>query len=421
MINRLKPKSDFARNVVTLMTGTAIAQAIPIAIMPILTRLYTPEDFGLLALFMALFSILSTISTGRYELAVMAPATNEKAQDVVFLSILVALGVLMVTGPPIWLFNSEIASLLGNPEIGVWLCLLPLIVFSSGVYQSIDYWLNRQNRYKDMAGNKLIQAGSVSLAQAMLFHISRAGLVLGSVMGWVLSALFVVRKSRLQFRDFDFRLSRKMAIRYKEYPLFQAPFSLLNSMSSQAPIFFITKAFDAGIVGFYSLVIRILSAPAALIAKSTGQVYFQRVSLHARSAPELLLNDLYEVGMKLFVIALMVFTPVLFYGAEMFIMVFGDGWAQAGAYAQVLVIAIAVKFVVSPLSTIFMAIDKIKVGAFWQLVYFLTTILMLFLAVLFEFETFVWIYVVHELFLYTFYFMLMIYSVKAYIYSNMDV
>jgi len=50
MINKLKLKSEFAKNVLTLMTGTTIAQAIPIAISPILTRIYTPEDFGVFAL-----------------------------------------------------------------------------------------------------------------------------------------------------------------------------------------------------------------------------------------------------------------------------------------------------------------------------------------------------------------------------------
>jgi O-antigen/teichoic acid export membrane protein len=86
MLNKLKPKSEFSRNVLTLMTGTTIAQAIPIAISPILTRIYTPEDFGVFALYMSVVSIVSVVATGRYELAIMLPKKDEDAINIVTLS-----------------------------------------------------------------------------------------------------------------------------------------------------------------------------------------------------------------------------------------------------------------------------------------------------------------------------------------------
>lgn len=414
MITRFIPKSEFSRSVLTLMTGTALAQALPIAIAPILTRMYSPEDFGLLALFLAMFAILSTIATGRYEMAVMAPVHESEAQSMVFLSVLVAFGVFVLTGVPVLLFSKEIAIFLGNESIEIWLYFLPIIVFASGVYQSIDYWLNRQKKYRRMAENKLLQAGGVSLFQVILGLVSSAGLIIGSVIGWSLSSLFIVKKSNLNFSQYDFNEIKRLAVRYKDYPLFQAPFSTLNSMSSQAPIFFITKYFDTSIVGLFSMVIKILGAPTALIAKSIGQVFFQRVSEHAKSSPELLLEDIYRVALKLLMIAVLIFSPILFYGREIFAIVFGNDWAQAGEYAQVLVFSVVIKFIVSPLSTVFLAIDKIRVGSFWQLLYFLTTIVMLFIALMYEFQVFLWIYIVHEIILYAIYFSLMIYSVRAY-------
>ena len=85
MLTKLKPKSEFTRNVLTLMTGTTIAQAIPIAISPILTRLYTPKDFGVLALFVAITSIFGSIANGRYELAIMLPKKDEDAVNILAL------------------------------------------------------------------------------------------------------------------------------------------------------------------------------------------------------------------------------------------------------------------------------------------------------------------------------------------------
>ena len=396
------------------MTGTAMAQAIPIAASPILTRLYTPEDFGLLALFLATFSILSTIVTGKYELAIMAPATVSESQTVVFLSLLIAVVIFIITIIPAILFSQEIAAFLGNPDIAPWLGFVPITVLCLGVYQSIDYWLNRQKNYKQMAINKLGKAGSISLLQLVMGFLGGVGLIIGHIVGWILAILVIFAKTRLSFREFDFKSVKAMALEYKSYPILQAPSSLLAAVSVQAPIFIMTRYFEETMVGFFSLVIRILSAPAALIAKSTGQVFFERVSHHASHAPELLIRDLYQVSSKLAIISLAVFTPVLFFGREIFAIVFGAEWAEAGSYAQVLVFAIAIQFVVSPLSTILLAIGKIKVSSFWQLVYFVVTFMTLFIAAGYDPQVFIWVYVVKDLVLYGFYYLLMVYSVKSF-------
>ena len=90
MIRKLVPKSKFSKNVITLITGTALAQAVPIAITPILTRLYTPEDFGVFAVYMALSSILVVLVTGRYELAIVVPQKDEDAINIVALSVVLS-------------------------------------------------------------------------------------------------------------------------------------------------------------------------------------------------------------------------------------------------------------------------------------------------------------------------------------------
>jgi len=90
MLTKLKPKSEFSRNVLTLMTGTTIAQAIPIAISPVLIRIYTSEDFGVFALYMSIASILSVVATGRYEMAIMLPKKDSDAINVVVLSMIIS-------------------------------------------------------------------------------------------------------------------------------------------------------------------------------------------------------------------------------------------------------------------------------------------------------------------------------------------
>jgi len=89
MKSKLKPKSEFSRNVLTLMTGTTIAQAIPIAISPILTRIYTPEDFGVFALFIAIVGFFSVIASARYEQAILIPKKDEDAINIFALGFII--------------------------------------------------------------------------------------------------------------------------------------------------------------------------------------------------------------------------------------------------------------------------------------------------------------------------------------------
>ncbi|HIB85036.1 MAG TPA: translocase, partial [Chromatiaceae bacterium] len=185
MIRSLKPKSEFSHNVITLMTGTTLAQAIPIAISPILTRLYTPEDFGVLALYMAVTALVSAIATGRYELAIMLPKNDVDAANIVALTITVTSMISLVTLSVVMIYNTEITLLLGNPEISNWLYIVPLTVFLTGVYQSLNYWSNRKKHYKRLSTSRVLQSGTGAGASLSMggAGFSSGGLIIGQIVG----------------------------------------------------------------------------------------------------------------------------------------------------------------------------------------------------------------------------------------------
>ena len=177
-------KSEFARNVLTLVSGATIAQAIPVAIAPILTRLYRPEDFGIFALFASVSGILAVGAAGRYEAAILLPESQREARHVTLLALLVsllsgALTLMLVIG-----FNRPLATLLGDPAIAPWLYLVPLSVLLSGIYQALNYWFNRHKQYPALAASKVYQTGSASAGQ-LLLGIAGSGSA-GLILGWVL-------------------------------------------------------------------------------------------------------------------------------------------------------------------------------------------------------------------------------------------
>jgi len=183
MLNKLKPKSEFSRNVLTLMTGTTIAQAIPIAISPILTRIYTPEDFGLFALYISIALLFATAATGRYELAIMLPKKESDAVNIVFLSLLITLIITLLTLFIVFFFNQSITNILGNQDISSWLYFIPFTVFFMGLYQSLNYWNNRKKEYKRLAISRVVQSGVTGGANLGMggLQFGASGLIVGAL------------------------------------------------------------------------------------------------------------------------------------------------------------------------------------------------------------------------------------------------
>ena len=144
-------KSEFSRNVLVLMTGTTIAQAIPIAISPILTRLYSPEDFGLFALFIAVSSIIASVSNASYEQAIVLPKKNIDAINIFALGFIINIFITIISLTFIIISHDLIVEFLRNKEISIWLYAVPFVVFLTGTFNLLIFFNNRLKNYKDMA------------------------------------------------------------------------------------------------------------------------------------------------------------------------------------------------------------------------------------------------------------------------------
>ena len=363
MIQRLKLKSEFSRNVLTLMTGTVIAQAIPIAISPILTRIYTPEDFGLFAFYMAIASIISVIATGRYELAIMLPEKEEDALNIAALSGLITVFVSLISFTVIFVFNHQIVLWIEKPEVSNWLYLIPLSVLVTGLYQSFNYWHNRSKNYKVIAKNRIIQSGITGLSQSGLGLINTGvgGLIFGGLAGQSLACSYLARKvyvdDKRYFRCLNLGRINILAKKYINFPKIDVPTTLINIASSQMPNILLTSLYSPVIAGYYYLTQRVLQAPITLISSSVLDVFKQRASEDYKR-----LGNAKQIYKKTFLaLMLMGGMPliILFFIVEdMFALVFGEAWRVAGTYAQILLPALFLRFMANPLSFMFYVAEK---------------------------------------------------------------
>ena len=373
MLKKLRPKSEFSRNVLTLMTGTTIAQAIPIAISPILTRIYSPEDFGVFALFMSISSIISVVATGRYELAIMLPKKDGDAVNIAVLSILIAFFVSFITFLIVYFFNDRITNLIGNPEISSWLYFIPVTVLLTGIYQSFNYWSNRKQQYKRLAVSRVIQSGTRATANlGMGFgNFGSSGLILGGIMGQGIATITLGKLIWKEDKDW-LRLVKKLKIyalirKYKDFPRINMFHAFINDAKNFIVNIFLIKYYSSFILGQFYMVNRILLLPSSLIGSSVTQVLYRTI-VEKYNNKEDFSKDILHIMIKLFLFAFIPFLLMVFFGEEIFGFVFGNNWKIGGEIASSYALYILFHFIASSISIIPIIIQKQKIAFYWNLI-----------------------------------------------------
>lgn len=409
--------NEFIRNAFTLMLGTALSQAIPIAIIPILTRIFTPEDFGLLALYGACVAILSVFIAGRYEIAIMLPKSNEDAKILLQASIIITFLIATILFIPILFFNKQIANLLGNKNIAPWLYLLPLSALLTGTYQSLTYWNNRQKKFKDIAISRVNQSLTQGFIQTVLGFIKiSGGLIIGQAIGIALSVIFLLKNNQTykEIKDINNKktIITKM-LEYKKFPQYSIFGSLCDASAAQLPIFILTRFYSHTVTGMFSLTLRVLNIPAIIISAAIGQVFFQKIVEINHTTPEKLNRHIIKTFIILFLMYFPIIPVLFIWGDSLFSFVFGDKWREAGVYAGYLVIAVAIRFSVSPLSAVMGLEKNVKQGAFWQILYICTIIPTLYFSSSLPIQQFFIIFTIHEVVLYLIYLILILKSSKT--------
>lgn len=376
VFKKIRPKTTFGRNIATLMTGTSIAQAIPIAISPILTRLYTPEEFGIFALYMAIASVVSVLVTGRYELAIVLPKRDAEAVNILALSVILSCVVSAILLLVVVMFNNQITKLLDAPEISKWLYFVPITTLLSGVYQSLNYWSNRKSQYKRMALSRMLQNGGASAAQLLggTLKAGATGLVGGQLFGQALSTLslahLIYQEDAASTRLIKRRRISLMARRYSRFPKYLILAHGFNTAALQMPVIFLTAFFSSAVAGFYTLTQRVFGAPMSLVAGAIGDVFRQEAShMYAHDGS---CRVAYEKTFKrLFLISVLPFTLFFFAAPQFFAWIFGAGWESSGEFAQILAPMFFLRFVTSPLSVMFLIAQRQKLDLIWQTLLFL--------------------------------------------------
>lgn len=369
MITKLKPKSEFSRNVLTLMTGTTIAQAIPIAISPILTRIYTPEDFGVFSIYTSITLILGVIICGRYELAVMLPKYKKYSELVFLLSIILSSFLSCIFFVLILSFSKEICDLLNlEYENTFWLYFIPISTFLTGLYQSIYYLNNKNKQYSVIAKSKIIQNFSLSFFSVILGKIgfNFLGLIFGNLLGQLISSIYLIYDKNLNKLKINKVKIIALAKKYSSLPKYDILASLSGIASHQIlPILF-SIYYSPLIAGYVYLMQRVISSPVNLVSSAVLDVFKEKASedyVKLNNAKVIYKNTF----KKLFIVAFFPSIILYFYSVDIFTIIFGEEWSIAGEYTKYMIPMLFFRFISNPLSFMFYITNKENLNLYMQL------------------------------------------------------
>jgi len=355
--------SSFAGDVFKLAGSTTVGQVIVVLASPILARLYAPEAFGTAGVFASILAIVTVVVCLRYERAIMLPREEEKSAQLAVGSLGIAAFVTALTIVGVVLWGEVIGDWLNAPELVPHLWLLPLAVLAIGVGLVLRYWNTRKKEFGLLSVAQVAKSATAqaSALGAGLLQFSGPGPLIGSATaGWIVSStllgLRVSPQDRKLLSQVRWRSILASLKRYRKFPLASMWSGLLSTQAQQVPILLLSALFSQQVVGYYSLSVRVVALPAAVIGQAVSQVFLQRASVAQHEGT--LHVTVQSTFQRLVSLGLFPLLLLGLLGREVFVVVMGPQWTEAGMYTQILSIWQFFVFMSVPLSTVFTVLER---------------------------------------------------------------
>jgi O-antigen/teichoic acid export membrane protein len=384
ILDKLPIKGDFVKNTLTLTLGTTIAQVVPILFYPILGRIFTPEDFGLLATITSITAIIGVLATGHYERSILITETKQDAANVIGVVLTLSFVVLSVSFLVLQFLSNQFSIWFNAPTLNKWLFACPLIAFVVIIYNCYNEWCVRNKYFLNLSWNKIINAGATTLSK-LFFGIAKAtgnGLIVGDLIGRSISAFGCIyralRKDKSVFFNISLKGMKLISKRFIEFPKYSLPASVFNTIGGQLPVMLIGFFFNSIEVGYFSMTVSVLLVPSSVISAAIRDTFRQRANEEYKRTGEC--RTILLKTVKLLSLAAIIGVLLLIFMLPAFFeFVLGGKWRISGEYAQILIPMIALSFISNSLGSVLVIAEKIKIVLFAQIYYFFIALVSLLL------------------------------------------
>ena len=355
---------SFIKDVSSLTSKAAIAQLIGITLTPIITRLYQPDEFGVVSLFVTIGMVVGVLSALRYDAAVVLPKEETDARSLVFLSIAITVLFSVLGTMVVALMNWWRPDIMQAGTLGHWVFALPLAWACLGVINTLTTWCTRRKMYQSLGNSDIavaVSSGATRIAAGVAFGSSILWLMLSAFLGYIVQIAMLSRRNGLKGlfgagRPKQAELTA-LAKTYRDFPIYSAPTGLFNRLSQNLPVLLLGLLFAPSAVGFYAIANRLLKMPLSVVSLPLKRVYMQRVA-EMRNDNRLLAGPLVRATFGALLVGFLPFTIVGVYGPALFGFVLGAQWATAGVYAAAIVPWLYSSFAFTPASSNFVILGR---------------------------------------------------------------
>lgn len=353
------PSNPLARAIAAMAGGGAGAQLLALLAAPLLTRIYDPGSYGILAFYTAVVSILAIVSTLRFHMAIPLASTEDEEGDLGALClILIGTITVVTTATLLYLVGAGIVTST-NTDLWHFLGLIPLGVTAIGCYQLVSYVAVRRKEFTEIAKTKLFQVIGMLAIQFSAAPLGALGLIAGQIFG---NSAGIRRLTMRTWGERGGATVRTRGIwtvitKYKRFPLISVWAALANTISARAPLLVLFVAFGPAMAGLYMLAYRVLTLPATVLTQAIGNTFFSHAATEAKGGRGVV-NLFRELVVLLSNLAAIPLLFLVIWGRELFGVMFGQEWAMAGQIGGWIAPWVFLMFITSPLSTIFYVVGK---------------------------------------------------------------
>lgn len=371
--NKIKNPNSVLWQVSTVAGATVIAQALNVLVLPVLSRIYSTADFGVMSVYSSIITVLATISGLNYHLAIPLPKQNRYAHALVILSFVLQIIVVALVTIFLSVAGGFILEKLSMESLMPYKLLLPVGLFFIGIYNIASQWAIRESLFSTLGKTKITQSFCGAFIKIVMgIAGSRPlGLLIGTIAGQgsgIITLLRHICKNNgiPKWENSDIK---HVLLRYRNFPIYSTLFSILNTIGINMPQLFLSSYFNTQITGLYSMANALLHIPSVFVGQALGQIFLQRASVAAHS------GNLKQLAFNAYIILLKVgFFPTIFisiFAPFIFSFVLGAKWAASAEYAVLLAPWLAIAFVFSPLSMLYAVQNRQEIGLLTEVIYFI--------------------------------------------------
>ena len=368
---------SFTKNVAKVFSGSALATIISVITLPIITGLFTPDDYGLFQLLISFSSLFISIGSLKYEMAIVLPKKEELSNNIIILSLVVLCITTTIFSVALYLTGDLIFELLKAKELSPYLPYISIGIFLGGLIEVIKYILIWKKKFGQLASYRVAQA-SVNQGMAIgfgYFAPSFIGLFISHISGTLIHVILFLFKYKLPFRQARLNIARQVVRTYSKFPTVNASSVFINNLSAQLPIFMFSIYFNAEIIGLYNVAYKCVYLPLNFLSSAVSQVFLtQAAEAYQESAHKLLLTYK-KLVIKLTLLGLIPLLVVLLLGPFLVSIIFSDEWQGTAVFMQIIIFWMYFQFINASVGVTLSIINKQEYGLVLIVISLITRIL----------------------------------------------